>query len=67
MDEPSSPDAAGCRLTVTAAGEAWSWRLTAPDGATLRGIAPDPASARRSAAFAAQVVTALTRARRRRV
>ncbi|MBW8814641.1 MAG: hypothetical protein JF588_14560 [Caulobacterales bacterium] len=65
MDEPFLPEAGGCRLSLEAAGEAWSWRLTAPGGGSVRGLAPDRATARRSAAFAAFAVTALEKAKRR--
>jgi hypothetical protein len=66
MDEsfPSAPW--GCRLLLEAAGGAWSWRLTTPEGASVGGMAPDRATARRSAAFAAHAVTALARVARRR-
>jgi hypothetical protein len=64
MDEPYLPTA-DCRLSLAAAGQAWSWRLTTPDGGHVAGLAPDRASAHRSAAFAASVVTALDRTRRR--
>jgi len=66
MDKPplSTPD--GFRLALADAGEAWSWRLSTPDGAPVAGLAPDLSAARRSAAFAASVVSALQRARQRR-
>jgi hypothetical protein len=66
MDEPSFPTPGGCHLSLVSAGEAWSWRLTTPDGAVAGGLAPDRATARRSAAFAAFAVTALARVGRRR-
>ncbi|WP_041373398.1 hypothetical protein [Phenylobacterium zucineum] len=66
MDELFSPAPGGCRFSLSAAGEAWSWRLTTPDGDSLGGLAPDPKTARRSAAFAAYAVAALERTRRRR-
>jgi len=66
MDEPFSPMPGSCRFSLEAAGEAWSWRLTTPDGASVAGLAPDRATARRSAAFAAFAVTALARVKRRR-
>lgn len=66
MDERSSPTPGGFRLSLAAAGEAWSWRLTTPDGASLGGLAPDPGAARRSAAFAAFVISALRRTQARR-
>jgi len=66
MDEPSSPAPGGCRYSLEAAGEAWSWRLTTPQGAILGGLAPDPMTARRSAVFAAFAATALERTRLRR-
>ncbi len=66
MDEPLTPTPDGCRFSLRTAGEAWSWRLTTPEGETVGGLAPDPNTARRSAAFAAYAVTALKRTRRRR-
>lgn len=66
MHEPFSLTPGGCRLSLSAAGEAWSWRLTTPDGESLGGLAPDPKTARRSAAFAAFAVTALRRTQQRR-
>lgn len=66
MDEPFSPTPAGCNLTLQAAGEACSWRLTTPEGAVVAGYAPDRGVARRSAALAAFVVSALERTRQRR-
>ena len=66
MDERLSPTPGGYRLSLTAAGEAWSWRLTTPEGGSLGGLAPDPSAARRSAAFAAVVVSALKRTQTRR-
>jgi hypothetical protein len=65
MDEPNSPTP-GARLSLEAAGEAWSWRLITPDGRRVAGLAPDASAARRSAAFAAGVVGALGRAQQRR-
>jgi hypothetical protein len=67
MDEPLLPTPSGYSLSLAVAGQAWSWRLTTPDGTSLAGFAPDRTSARRSAAFAAFTAEALTRARRRRV
>lgn len=58
------PDA--CRFSLSAAGEAWSWRLITPEGESLGGLAPDPKTARRSAAFAAFAVSALRRTQQRR-
>lgn len=66
MDEFLSPTAGGCTFRLETAGEAWSWRLTTPDGAQVGGLAPDRGAARRSAAFAAFAVTALQRTRQRR-
>jgi len=66
MDKPLSPTADGCSLSLETVGEAWSWRLTTPDGAQVGGLAPDRGAARRSAAFAAFAVTALQRTRQRR-
>jgi hypothetical protein len=66
MDEPFSPTPGGCRLSLESAGEAWSWRLITPEGASVGGFAPDRATARRSAAFAAFAVMALARVGRRR-
>jgi hypothetical protein len=66
MDKLLSPTPGGCTLSLEAAGEAVSWRLTTPEGASVAGFAPDRATARRSAAFAAFVVTALDRTRQRR-
>lgn len=66
MDEILSPMAGGCRFSLSPAGEAWSWRLTTPEGACVAGLAPDRGAARRSAAFAAVALAALTRAHRRR-
>jgi hypothetical protein len=65
MDKPSFPPSGAGRLSLAAAGEAWSWRLTTPSGECIAGLAPDPAAARRSAAFAAGAVQALQRTRRR--
>lgn len=61
------PTPEGCQFTLDAAGDAWRWRMTTPDGATVGGYAPDPSSARRSAAFAAFAAMSLTRARSRSV
>jgi len=66
MDEPLSPTPAGCTFSLAHTGQAWSWRLTGPDGTSVCGLAPDREMARRSAAFAAYTVTALNRARFRR-
>ena len=66
MDEPSLPQPGAFSLRLDAAGEAWSWRLTAADGSSIAGLAPDRATARRSAAFAAYAAAALDRGRRRR-
>jgi len=66
MDETSIPTPRGCRVSLSAAGEAWSWRLTTADGEQVRGLAPDPAAAHRSAVFVAFAVTALARIGRRR-
>lgn len=65
MDEPNSPTPDGRRLLLAPAGEAWSWRLTTPSGESIAGLAPDCATARRSAAFAVFVVQALERTRQR--
>ena len=64
MDLPHTPT--GCQLSLTAMGEAWSWRLTTENGDCVRGLAPDRNAARRSAAFAASVVGSLERTRLRR-
>lgn len=66
MDEPYLPTPGGCTLSLTTAGEAWSWRLTTPRGDSVGGLAPDRATARRSAAFAAFAVAALDRTKQRR-
>jgi hypothetical protein len=66
MDRPVLPTPDGFRLALDVAGEAWSWRLTTPEGAPVAGHAPDLSAARRSAAFAASVVAALHRTRQRR-
>lgn len=66
MDEHLSPTPGGGRLSLRAAGEAWSWRLTTPEGSCVAGLAPDRDAAWRSAAFAASAVAALARTRRRR-
>ena len=66
MDTPLSPTTDGCSLSLETVGEAWSWRLTTPDGAHVGGLAPDSGAARRSAVFAAFVVTALKRTQQRR-
>ena len=60
-----TPD--GCQFTLAQAGDTWRWRMITPDGATLDGSAPDQATARRSAAFAAFAATSLSRARSRRI
>jgi len=66
MDKPLLPTPDGCRLALEVAGEAWSWRLTTPEGASVAGLAPDHSAARRSAAFAGFTVMALARTHRRR-
>ena len=66
MDDPFSPAPGGCRLSLEAQGEAWSWRLTTEDGRSVAGFAPDRSAARRSAAFAAFTVGALARIQQRR-
>ncbi|MBU1377757.1 MAG: hypothetical protein KKE02_08690 [Alphaproteobacteria bacterium] len=66
MDKPFFPTTGGCTFVLEAAGEAWSWRLTTPDGAHVGGLAPDRSAAGRSAAFAASAVSALRRTRERR-
>jgi len=66
MDETSIPKPRGCRVSLSVAGEVWSWRLTTADGAQAGGLAPNPATAHRSAAFAGFAVTALARIGRRR-
>jgi len=66
MDEPTFPAPGGCALSLETAGDAWSWRLTTPEGSHVGGLAPDRATARRSAAFAAFVMSALDRTRQRR-
>jgi hypothetical protein len=66
MDKPYSPTTGGCAFSLEHAGEGWSWRLTTPSGAHVGGLAPDRNTARRSAAFAAFVVSALDRTRQRR-
>ena len=66
MDETSIPPPSGCRVSLCVAGEVWSWRLTTADGEQVRGLAPDPTTAHRSAAFAAFALTALARIGRRR-
>jgi hypothetical protein len=66
MDDALSQIPGGCRLSLRPAGEAWSWRLTTPEGAEVGGLAPDPGAARRSAAFAAFTVSALSRVHQRR-
>ena len=65
MDDAFSPPPGG-QLSLVAAGEAWSWRLTTADGAVVAGSAPDRGVARRSAAMAAWLVSALERTRQRR-
>lgn len=57
--------AEGYRMALEAQGQAWSWRLTTPEGVSAAGLAPDRASARRSAAFAAFALGSLTRSRSR--
>jgi hypothetical protein len=54
----------GYRMALEARGQAWSWRLTTPEGLSATGLAPDRQSARRSAAFAAFALGSLTRVRR---
>ena len=66
MDESYLPTTGGFCFSLEAAGEAWSWRLTTPDGDSVVGLAPDRVTARRSAAFAAYTIAALIRARPRR-
>ena len=66
MDKRLFPMPSGSNLSLEAAGEAWSWRLTLPEGANIGGLAPDRVAAHRSAAFAAVVVGALGRTRQRR-
>lgn len=66
MDEPYDPTPGGCTLLLTPIGEACSWRLTTPRGESVGGLAPDSATARRSAAFAAFAVAALDRTKQRR-
>jgi hypothetical protein len=66
MDRPALPNPDGFRLALDDVGEAWSWRLITPEGAPVAGLAPDLSAARRSAAFAASVVSALQRTRQRR-
>jgi hypothetical protein len=65
MDKPDFPTPGGCSLSLTTAGEAWSWRLTTPRGDSVGGLAPDRVTARRSAAFAAFAVAALEKTRER--
>ena len=65
MDEPLSQPPGAC-LSLEDAGEACAWRLITQDGRRVAGLAPDPSAARRSAAFAASVVGALSRVQRRR-
>jgi hypothetical protein len=60
MDEARSPTPSGGMLPRVA--EASSWRLPDSHG----GAAPDPSAARRSAAFAVFVVSALRRTQARR-
>ncbi|WP_293907341.1 hypothetical protein [Phenylobacterium sp.] len=66
MNEPTPPTPAGCSLSLAHTGQAWSWRLTGPDGTSVMGLAPDRSAARRSAAFAAFAVSALNRTQQRR-
>jgi hypothetical protein len=60
---PETP--AGLPLSLTAAGGAWAWRLTLPGGGSVAGVAPDPVTARRSAALAGFVASALKRTQAR--
>ncbi|WP_337188362.1 hypothetical protein [Phenylobacterium sp.] len=66
MDRPQRPTPDGFRLALNPTGEAWSWRLTTPAGAEVGAHAPDLGAARASAVFAASVMQALERTRRRR-
>ena len=66
MDKRLFPTPGGSTLSLTVAGDAWSWRLTTPQGGHVSGLAPDRVAARRSAAFAACAVEALHRIRQRR-
>lgn len=66
MDTPHSPTADGGSIALETVGEAWSWRLTTPDGSRVGGLAADRNVARRSAALAGVVVAALQRTQRRR-
>jgi hypothetical protein len=66
MEEQESALAAlgyHCRVQGHAAGALW--RLTTPEGATATGAAPSDRSARRDAAFAAFILSAMARIRRR--
>lgn len=65
MDEPQLPTPGGYDFSLIDAGEAWSWRLTTPEGTALAGHAPNRASARRSAAIVAALAETLTRVRGR--
>ncbi|WP_334163422.1 hypothetical protein [Phenylobacterium sp.] len=67
MDDVQYAISSGYRVAVTEAGEAWLWRLTTPAGRDAGGFAPDEASAKRCAAFAAFTLSALERAAARRV
>lgn len=66
MTKPLLPTPHGFGLALDVAGEAWSWRLTTPDGASVAGVAPDRTAASRSAAFTACVLDALKRTQARR-
>jgi hypothetical protein len=61
---PETPG--GFPLALEAIGDAWSWRLSIPGGGSVAGLAPDPATARRSAVLAAFVASALRRTQQRR-
>ncbi|WP_293381127.1 hypothetical protein [Phenylobacterium sp. SCN 70-31] len=67
MDRPQRPTPDGFRLALRPTGEVWSWRLTTPAGVEVGAHAPDLDAARASAAFAASVMKALDRSRRRGV
>jgi hypothetical protein len=66
MDQILPEPSGGFPLFLEPAGEAWAWRLTIPDGGSVTGFAPDPVTARRSAALAAFVASALRRTQQRR-
>jgi hypothetical protein len=67
MDQILPEPSGGFPLSLEPAGEAWAWRLTIPDGGgSVSGFAPDPVTARRSAALAAFVASALRRTQQRR-